>query len=98
MGEGATELASLRAVVHGRVQGVFFRDFVQRRARALELDGFVRNLPEGRSVEVMAEGTKARLEDLVKHLKTGPPAARVDSVDLTWAGYTGGFSRFEVRR
>lgn len=91
-------LASLHAVVHGKVQGVFFRDFVQRHARALELEGYVRNLPEGRSVEVVAEGTKARLEDMVKQLKAGPPAARVDSVDLTWAEYTGGFSRFEVRR
>ncbi len=98
MADNQDGLASLHAVVHGRVQGVFFRDFVQRHARALELEGFVRNLPGGSSVEVVAEGTKARLEDLVTQLKAGPPAARIDSVDLTWVEYTGGFSRFEVRR
>lgn len=90
--------ACLHAIVHGRVQGVFFRYFVERRARALGLEGFVRNLPDGRAVEVMAEGDRARLEELLKHLQTGPRGARVDGIDVAWAGYSGDYPLFEVRR
>ena len=69
------QLASLRAVVRGRVQGVFFRDFVRRHADQLNLRGYVRNLPDG-GVEVVAEGERPALERLLEYLKEGPPAAR----------------------
>ena len=68
-------LASLRAVVYGRVQGVFFRAFVHRQALRLGLTGYVRNLPGGEAVEVIAEGTGDILEKLVGYLEAGPPAA-----------------------
>ncbi|MBI4277920.1 MAG: acylphosphatase [Armatimonadetes bacterium] len=77
------EVARLRALVSGVVQGVGFRWFVQRHARALGLSGYVRNLSDGR-VEVVAEGGRAELEALVAHLRQGPPAARVRAVDVTW--------------
>ncbi|MDO8491491.1 MAG: acylphosphatase [Dehalococcoidia bacterium] len=91
-------MACMDAIVHGRVQGVFFRFFVQGRASALGLTGYARNLPDGNSVEVVAEGTRARLEELLKSLRNGPPEARVDQVELVWSGYTGGFSGFEIMR
>jgi len=91
-----TDLASLQATVYGRVQGVFFRDFVARWARGLGLAGYVRNLPDG-AVEVRAEGERQQLEKLVGYLKEGPPAARVAEVVTSWSEYTGNYSGFSVR-
>jgi acylphosphatase len=91
-----TEMASLRAIVSGRVQGVFFRASVEGWAEQLHLTGWVRNLPGG-VVEVKAEGEKLGLEKLVGYLKKGPPAARVDNVKVEWADYAGEFSGFRIR-
>jgi acylphosphatase len=91
------ELACLYAVAHGRVQGVNFRDFALRWARTLGLTGYVRNLPDGGSVEVRAEGERGHLEQLLEHIKVGPRAARVDRVDVKWSDYTGNFKAFEMR-
>jgi acylphosphatase len=86
--------AALRAVVHGRVQGVGFRAFVQRRALELGLKGFARNLSDGVSVEVVAEGQRAALEALLAGLKIGPSAAHVESVDASWTAAGNGYSSF----
>jgi acylphosphatase len=91
-----TELASLQAIVYGRVQGVFFRAFVTRWARELGLAGYVRNLPDS-TVEVHAEGARQQLEKLVSYLKVGPPGARVSEVVTSWSEYTGNYSSFSVR-
>ncbi len=74
----------LRAVVHGRVQGVGFRWFVSRRAEEHGLGGAVRNLPDG-SVEVIAEGSRAALEAFLDELRAGPQRARVERVDEVWS-------------
>ena len=92
-----TNLASVQAVVYGYVQGVFFRAFVSRRATELGLTGYVRNLPNGEAVEVLAEGERKRLEELISHLKVGPPTAKVERVVTSWSEYTGGYSRFSIR-
>ena len=91
-----TDLASVQAIVYGYVQGVFFRDFVSRRAKELGLTGYVRNLPGG-TVEVQAEGERKQLEELIGYLKVGPPPAKVEKVVTNWSGYTGSYSRFSVR-
>lgn len=91
-----SELAYLSAMVYGHVQGVFYRAFVSRVAKALGLKGYVRNLPRG-NVEVCVEGNKQQLEKLVEQLKIGPPEAWVEKVEITWADYTGQFSNFEAR-
>jgi acylphosphatase len=88
--------AALRAIVRGRVQGVGFRDFVWRRARFLGLVGYVRNLPDGRSVEVVAEGQRDDLEQLLEFLRSGPPAARVEQVDVEWGEASDRFQRFVI--
>jgi len=90
------EVASLRAIVRGRVQGVGFRDFVWRRARFLGLSGYVRNLPDGRSVEVVAEGERQALEQLLEYLREGPRAARVDEVEVHWGQPSGGYPDFGI--
>ena len=70
--------------VTGRVQGVGFRFFVQHKAVALGLKGWARNTPEG-DVEVYAEGTPDRLDDLASALHIGPSMAEVRSVEQTEA-------------
>ena len=92
-----TDLASVQVIIYGYVQGVFFRDFVCRRARALGLTGYVRNLPSGDAVEVQAEGVRKRLEKLISYLKVGPPAAKVERVVTNWSEYTGSYSHFSIR-
>ena len=91
------DLASVRAVVYGYVQGVFFRTFASRQATKLGLSGYVRNLPAGEAVEVNAEGERKQLEELIDYLKVGPPTARVQKVVTNWSKYTGGYSGFSIR-
>jgi acylphosphatase len=91
------DLASVRIIVYGDVQGVFFRAFAARRARELGLKGYARNLPRGDSVEVFAEGERKQLEELITHLKVGPPAAKVTRVTANWLEYDGRYSEFKIR-
>jgi acylphosphatase len=69
-----------RYLVRGRVQGVGFRWYVEREARALGLSGWVRNNADG-AVEVLALGSGEQLAALKQKLQQGPRAARVDAVD-----------------
>ena len=75
--------AQLHLIIHGQVQGVFFRDFVHRAALELHLSGWVRNAPHD-TVEVLAEGDKPALRELVERCKQGPQAAQVDKIDMEW--------------
>lgn len=83
--------------VSGRVQGVFFRQSTETRARELGLVGWVRNLPDGR-VEAIAEGPEDALEAWIAFCHVGPPAARVEHVELQWEEPSGTFARFETLR
>jgi acylphosphatase len=91
-----SDLASIKVVIYGYVQGVFFRDFTSRRARELGITGYVRNLPN-RAVEVVAEGERTKLEKLIGYLKTGPPGALVEKVEVSWSEHTGSYSHFGIR-
>ncbi|HEC61922.1 MAG TPA: acylphosphatase [bacterium] len=91
-----TNQSRLHAVVEGRVQGVFFRVFVQETANTLGLTGWVRNRWNG-TVEVLAEGDRQVLEKLLAALQRGPQAAYVTGVTPEWQTATGEFSRFMVR-
>lgn len=82
------------AIVHGLVQGVGYRMFAQREGRRLQLDGWVRNLPDG-SVEVAAEGPEPQLLVLLGRLRQGPSGAHVTGMDIEWGDAEragGGFS------
>lgn len=83
-------------LVRGLVQGVGFRYFVLRKAGALGLSGFVRNHYDG-SVEIVAEGEKALLEDLLSAVRIGPRSAAVREVAVEWTTPTNEFHEFEVR-
>jgi acylphosphatase len=86
----------LKAVIHGDVQGVGFRYFVQERARDLGLKGWVRNRGDG-SVECVAEGPDDRLRKLLGELKRGPSAASVDEVEASWTEAVGDVPAFSIR-
>lgn len=93
---GEDPVAAVRAVVRGRVQGVGFRDYVLTRARFLGLSGYARNLADGRSVEVVAEGPRGELEQLLRLLQEGPRFSRVDAVEAEWAEPSGSYTGFGV--
>lgn len=78
--------ARARITVKGKVQGVFYRAFTQRSALNLGLKGWVRNLPNG-DVEILCEGDKERIEDLIKKLWEGPPLSNVKDVVVEWDEY-----------
>ncbi|HDM36361.1 MAG TPA: acylphosphatase [Candidatus Syntrophoarchaeum butanivorans] len=86
------ERASLHIIVSGKVQGVFFRYATRSVGEELGLDGWVRNLYDGR-VEIMAEGERDKLERLLEFAHRGPPAARVDEVRYEWGDAKGGFGK-----
>ena len=85
-----SQQACLKATVYGIVQGVNFRAFVQRHARALGLSGYVRNLAIERTVE------RVQLEQLLRQLEIGPRGAWVERVEASWLEYTGDYDRFEI--
>jgi acylphosphatase len=67
--------------ITGKVQGVGFRYFVQKRAADFNIAGWVKNLPDG-SVAVMAQGDETDMDTFIDHLKTGPSMSRVSKVSL----------------
>ena len=95
MADRATAAGAIRAVVRGEVQGVGFRDATVRRARALDLAGWVRNGEHG-TVEVHAEGAERAVDELVAFLRVGPPYARVSAVEVSQATVEG-HEQFAIR-
>jgi acylphosphatase len=89
--------ARVHLVVEGLVQGVSFRAYTVEEARRLGVQGWVRNLPDGR-VEAEAEGERSAVEALVAWCGRGPPAARVEAVHATWGAYRGNLGPFSTRR
>jgi acylphosphatase len=82
--------------VAGIVQGVNFRRYTQLTARQLGVCGWVRNLPDGR-VEGCFEGDAAAVNALADWCRSGPPAGRVDSIEVREEPFTGEFNDFTIR-
>ncbi|HHX44193.1 MAG TPA: acylphosphatase [Chloroflexi bacterium] len=93
---GTAERRRVRALVHGRVQGVNFRSATLEKARALGLKGYVANRWDG-TVEVVAEGREAAIEALLRWLHSGPPLAHVERVQTNWQAPNDDFNAFTVR-
>ena len=85
----------LHLTIHGRVQGVSFRAYTQREARALGLTGWVRNRVDG-TVECMAEGPREALERLALWCRGGSPWARVERIEDQWSDASGEHADFVV--
>jgi len=89
-------LVAVRVVVHGRVQGVFFRASTLERALALGLVGWVRNRPDG-TVEAHLQGLPEDIDRMTAWCEVGSPLAEVVSVEVTTASLIGD-SEFRIRR
>lgn len=82
--------------VSGKVQGVYFRATTRKTAERLGVDGWVRNLPDGR-VEAVFEADEDALEEMLEYCHEGPERARVEGVEVEDAPERGPFDGFEVR-
>ena len=92
----ARQTLRLWARVSGRVQGVSYRYYTLRQAQDLGLVGWVMNRPDG-SVELVAEGTRSQLTDLIAWCQRGPSLARVESLKERYEDATGEFESFDIR-
>jgi acylphosphatase len=83
-------------IVHGFVQGVWFRQSTKDEAMRLGVGGWVRNLPNG-DVEALFEGEKKKVEEIIGWCHRGPSGAQVSSVDISWEPYRREFRHFDIR-
>ncbi|MBN1568094.1 MAG: acylphosphatase [Acidobacteria bacterium] len=82
-------------IVHGRVQGVGFRYFVQHVGNRLGLCGNVRNCPDS-TVEIIVEGETDKISDLIRKVESGPALSRVQRVDVADIPVTGAYGSFLI--
>ena len=87
-------MKTLRLRIHGRVQGVWFRESMRIEAERLAVSGWVRNTPDG-AVEAVVQGQASVVDALIAWAHKGPPLARVERVEITAAD--GSFSGFMKR-
>ena len=86
----------IHAIVKGKVQGVFYREFARREAEAIGVSGFARNLKDG-NVEIVAEGEERQLKEFERKFRKGPLMAFITGVDIKEEQATGEFDGFDVR-
>lgn len=86
---------SVRLLVNGKVQGVYFRLTMQQIATKNSVFGWVRNLADGR-VESELEGNKEDVEKIIEWCKKGPENARVDDLKIDYLEYNGKFADFVI--
>jgi acylphosphatase len=84
-----------RIHVHGMVQGVGFRYFVQRTGKRLGLTGDVRNAPDG-TVEIVVEGSPEQLEEFLREVGKGPPGAHVERLESHDIAVSGRYSTITI--
>lgn len=84
-----------KIIVYGRVQGVGFRYFVQHVGTRLGLAGNVRNCPDS-TVEIIVEGSAAKIAEFIKQVERGPSLARVQRMDIVDIGAQGTYGSFLI--
>ncbi|MCF8113151.1 MAG: DNA polymerase IV [Desulfotignum sp.] len=95
-GDKMTQTTCVKALVSGKVQGVFFRMETRKAARKAGVAGYVRNLADG-SVEAVFQGSPQQVDQMVQWCRNGPPAARVDQVATQKISILPGCDSFEIR-
>ena len=90
-------MKSAEILVTGKVQGVWFRDFVRKTAKKLELYGWVKNNPDS-SVSVLVEGNNDAIKLLIDKIRIGSPMSKVEGVKINWLPYENKFNSFKIIR
>jgi acylphosphatase len=90
------DLVRVHVWVKGRVQGVGFRAFVAHNAGQMGVTGWVRNVGWS-TVEAIAEGSRAQVDQFIQVVKTGPRSSRIDDCRVEEEPVTGEFTGFEIR-
>jgi acylphosphatase len=88
-------MRAIRAIVHGRVQGVFFRVYTRDKANQLNLIGWVRNNRDG-TVECHAQGPEETITEFIEFLHHGSPSSRVDDVVVIEKQYNPNLRNFKI--
>lgn len=88
-------MKQVHLIITGDVQDVGYRAWAKRQARELDLTGWVKNRNDG-SVELVAEGKRGQLDELIKRCSLGPEASWVEDVDVSWDEGTETFVSFDV--
>lgn len=90
-------LNEIDCIISGKVQGVLYRDYVRRKARALRLFGIVENLPDG-TVHVFAQGAESGLKKLIEDLHVGSIFSKVSEVKVLWSKGDPKYIDFTIKR
>ena len=90
-------MISAKININGKVQGVWFRDYVKRSAKELNLTGWVKNNSDG-SVSVEVEGKKEIVKQLIDKIRVGSPLSRVDNVAVEWQKFDNKYNIFKIIR
>ncbi len=85
----------LHVFVSGKVQGVFFRSFVKKEAEALSLNGWVRNLSDGR-VEAIVEGNNDSVDMVLERISQGSPQSKIDKIEFHEENCLNEFNNFSI--
>jgi len=89
------QMLQIEILVSGRVQGVNFRNYVYRKALQLSLNGYVRNLYDGR-VEILAQGERDDIEALIDFVRSSPGLSFVTDLDINWREPSKKFDNFRI--
>ena len=87
-------MRKVSVLIKGKVQGVFFRANTEKKALALGLKGYVKNVSKG--VEAVFEGEDEKVSDILEFCAIGPEGAKVSSIDVTEESYSGEFENFKI--
>ncbi|MFA6338610.1 MAG: acylphosphatase [Candidatus Paceibacterota bacterium] len=85
----------VECIIHGEVQGVFYREFAKRNAEELGLTGYAKNLPDG-NVEVVAQGDEELLRKFIERLSVGPELSEVSDIEIHWSNSVGEEKDFRI--
>lgn len=83
-------------IISGKVQGVNFRHYTKVKASERNVNGWIKNLPDGR-VEAIFEGEEKDVKEVIEFCKKGPPSSRVENVEVEWCEFKGEYKSFEIR-
>ncbi len=90
------EKSAVSVRISGRVQGVFFRAETRKAAESLQVEGYVKNMPDG-SVQALFQGSRAQLDEMLAWCRDGAPLSKVEGVDAQPVAIQPAIKGFQIR-